>query len=320
MITIIGSLLNLQRTVERSALAGIFDFDLPKFARLITESYRKHPRPFYDSPEAEIVHWLGVIAKVAPWKNYVQEHAADYSVLFATGSSSGSLPGFKKMRGLAPTGDLMAKEDVALFSGELGSGAVKTGVNNWALSFSNKLGVVLQYASFHFNSKGWSPEKQFEMVAEREQMLDPLLSMHPDAHIWSDQIKLVTEIEEKRIKVWNTLTPLEREFVYRPFPVVYGINEFGKSITENKLDYGIAGVTGELNYYGFIPALSGEIPDEGKMAIYVPQQQSQMVRSYLLEAKLTVIVAPIEGLYFLNSLIAFTEVCDRLELSLKYGY
>lgn len=138
--------------------------------------------------------------------NPVRERPQDFNISFSAGSGSGSLPGFTKIGGLVPTGDLMKTEDVAPFCGELLRGIMTIdeveGINNGEVSFSTHLGVSIDYAHQDFNNQGWTPDKGRDRLRDYKTQFQRLEGDTSKlAVLRRSYLKSRIPIEEKRLEV-----------------------------------------------------------------------------------------------------------------------
>jgi hypothetical protein len=257
-----------------------------------------------------------IIRNCEAWRGYVERNFSDYSVVLTTGSTSGSLPGFRKIGGLLPAGELLKREEVALYSGELLNGAMEDGVNNRSISFSLNLEDALRYAE---RVEGWFPANHLSEMAELTSDLERR-SKKPDNEFFIALTKMQIRIEEQRAKIWPSLTQMEQGFVSQPFSLVYGINGSLKSMDVSRFMPVWSHYKGERAYEGFIPAVQSDQLKNGKMVIYVPKAQVRIVGNYLMEGGQDVPVRPIEGLNFLKVRKALENDIKRMKINLHVHF
>lgn len=215
-----------------------------------------------------------------------------YNPRIATGSGSGSLPGFRKERGLVPTGQLLRSnpDEILVFTGELGFGVMESGINQDCLSFSHRLDLALDYASKSFN-KGWSPSlgrKQIQVAQDLSNHAEPVIRAIA---------KNTIAIESGRLNSWSKISSEERRLVKTSFPVVYGIVNPEEGALNFDYSLGGGGPKGEISHVG--PALvddHGPGKPRGTLAVYCPRVYQRRVRRYLAAENIECPVLPIERL------------------------
>ncbi|MFA6460782.1 MAG: hypothetical protein WCV90_00815 [Candidatus Woesearchaeota archaeon] len=180
------------------------------------------------------------------------------------GSSSASLVYVLRegSQGLMSTGQLLS-QGIAPYSGELGVGISKKGINQDSLSVS-KLGCirdVIDYA-LNYDLHVWTPEESEKAVEASNRRIAEESQKKYRAKYLKEHVKLTIEIEEMRIKIeeirkrnWEHLSLLERQLISSPFPVIYGI-EYKGTVVEVKsamYDYGIKEPVGLDHLTVYVP-------------------------------------------------------------------
>lgn len=205
-----------------------------------------------------------------------------YNLPFEHGSSSASLIGVVREKGLIPSMAALKKQGTMPFSGELRMGiseGKKIGVNQRSVSIaSTKSGMGNDYAfAMDFNRKPWSPAAEQAEIDNLKRMLttehQQSMGMHDeDVEYFISRLQNRIEIGQRRLEQFPHLTPLEQEFITDPFPMSYGVTVYDRHLGRSKIfNSEEAAVAGRLRL-----GAGKEIP-----AIFVPENKVDMVRSYL---------------------------------------
>jgi len=189
----------------------------------------------------------------------VQLEAERLSASAYHGSNSGSLIGVRELDGLVSFGT-MESRGIYPYTGELGLGVSSRGVNSLGgvssvkLDGYDSLTLLKNYANL---GEGWTPE-----IGKRniEKLRKDLPSFEG---VWAESIEKNLQIEEWRIKNWNSLSDFEKSLIREPFPIYYEI--------KNPKPLPIRGMGKER-----------VIRDAtlGDMVIYAPAEKFPMIRDY----------------------------------------
>lgn len=220
-----------------------------------------------------------------------------YDIWISTGSSSGSLPGFAKEKGLVPAGWMISGQSKAVpYSGEFGKGMGVRGINKEAVSFSSpesRQSYSVEYATHHdFNTKGWTPEKGLDS----KNWLEGELANLPEGGDRREWFKMALEVEQRRLEGWNSISSIEQQFISKPFPIIYGINykhrqEFEPSIERfDRKDIG----GGEVFIRGKIEA--------SKLTLFCPRKNMDELQNYFTDKGVRITLLPLEVFSFLHDL------------------
>lgn len=216
---------------------------------------------------------------------YLMNHLNGGTVFHGASSSAllGLIGSPNSLEGLRPTGRLLAAGKVP-FGGELLQGALKTGVNDAALSIAkvDYVDMAIEYAQ----SAPWNPEsgrrklKVLEDWAASTSLVDS--SQYPDVpqEKFDDANNVYyiahnsVAIEKRRLETWAKLSDVERYLVASGFPVLFALKPSPERIQEG----------------GYIRALSmnefkvlGGVSAEEVTALFVPAREVRSVKQILAQ-------------------------------------
>lgn len=220
--------------------------------------------------------------KMWKWHLVVEEYRDELEVTLATGSGSGSLVGFSRAKGLLPVREMLGREDVVPFCGELSEGISYYGVNHRAISFAYAIERALYYAKASFNLTGWHPDLEF-----RDLGYDTVVR------------ETRKTIQAKRLALWPNLTRFEQSLVANPYPIVYGI--VGLNLEKTTLAgfrHMPRGYDSEFYFRGFLPIERSGGEEYGKISIFCPLNKLRQTSTYLHQQGVFVRVLPFQALEF----------------------
>jgi hypothetical protein len=257
------------------------------------------------------------------WCKYISEHYLELSPNLVSGSSSGSLPGFVRLRGLVPTGSILRDHpEVVPFSGELSIGASSHGVNNARISLSPSVQLADRYSRV---DDGWSMGKSAQIISETKDLLqrrlrevengkgsDDVLRESGElnyAKLFTDSLRVKIEIEERRQVLWDTLDSTEKAFVSHPFSLIYGIKQEGSIFDESRYEYFGSDAGGpEIIHKGKI-----SIDDQasGRFILFCPSENIEALDKYLKQKNISISIHPIEALRVASYVTTFYEEVEN---------
>lgn len=183
------------------------------------------------------------------------------------GSNSSSLLSFTGYGGqqgrLLPVG-ILEREGKIPFSGAIDLGRVGVNQNFLSTVPAPQVMETLRYTG----TTGFVPAEARKAISEAQRLLR---SANPGS-LSEQQLRNVVEVETRRLQEFEKLTPLEKELVQNPFPIVYGVNP-ARAGSTSPVKSDVSREIGVLN---------GAQKDEIKV-LFVPQEKIEFTRRLLTE-------------------------------------
>jgi|GEM_PF-5658009 hypothetical protein len=248
--------------------------------------------------EFPLDHWEREAETYCRGEDELWSHEEDYDCYYFSGSASGSLIGLCAAQALVPTGQMLEMSKInpriIPFSGELSYGiSNQNGINKNNLSFTRQIQRAIEhYAYANFNIKGWNPGVGDNNRQRYAMELNKSSGDRNRDAFYDAILRPAIQIEEKRLRAWELLSPLEMAFVEYPFPVVFGVADTVPVRCEFKPVYA-PGCQDEWNYEGHLSALNQRT---NRLILYVPFEKMAIVSGYLRSKGIPSVVRSIEGL------------------------